>query len=56
MGFSAVVLESDPKLAQSLAGGLSSHFNSVLLTRSRDEFRERISGSRPEVAIVDMEY
>ena len=56
MGFSAVVLESDPKLAQSLAGGLSSHFNSVLLTRSRDEFRERISGIRPEVAIVDMEY
>jgi DNA-binding NarL/FixJ family response regulator len=56
MGFSAVVLESDPKLAQSLAGGLSSHFNSVLLTRSRDEFRERISGSRPEVVIVDMEH
>jgi DNA-binding NarL/FixJ family response regulator len=56
MGFSAVVLESDPKLAQSLAGGLSSHFNSVHLTRSRDELRERVAGNRPEVVILDMEY
>jgi DNA-binding response OmpR family regulator len=56
MGFSAVVLESDPKLAQSLAGGLSSHFNSVHLTRSRDELRERVAGHRPEVVILDMEY
>jgi DNA-binding response OmpR family regulator len=56
MGFSAVVLESDPKLAQSLAGGLSSHFNSVLLTRSRDELREHVAGSQPQVVILDMEY
>src|ERR1700719_3531682 len=56
MGFSAVVLESDPKLAKSLAGGLSSHFNSVLLTRSRDELRERVAGSQPQVVILDMEY
>ncbi|HWY22692.1 MAG TPA: hypothetical protein VNX26_15805 [Candidatus Acidoferrum sp.] len=56
MGFSAVVLESDPKLAQSLAYGLSSHFNSVHLTRSRDELREQVAGNRPEVVILDMEY
>ena len=56
MGFSAVIFESDPKLAQSLAGGLSSHFNSVHLTRSRDELRERVAGNRPEVVILDMEY
>ena len=56
MGFSAVVLESDPKLAQSLAGGLSSHFNSVRLTRSRDELRAQVAGNRPEVVILDMEY
>jgi DNA-binding NarL/FixJ family response regulator len=56
MGFSAVVLESDPKLAQSLAGGLSSHFNPVHLTHSRDELRERVAGNRPEVVILDMEY
>jgi DNA-binding NarL/FixJ family response regulator len=56
MGFSAVVLESDPKLAQSLAGGLSSYFNSVLLTHSTGELRERVAGNQPEVVILDMEY
>jgi DNA-binding response OmpR family regulator len=55
MGFTVVVLESDPRLAQSLAGGLSSHFNSVQLTRSQDELRERIARNRPEVVILDME-
>ena len=55
MGFSVVVLESDLRLAQSLAGGLSSHFKSVHLTRSRDELRERIARNRPEVVILDME-
>ncbi len=56
MGSSVVVLESDPKVARSLAGSLSSHFKSVHLTRSRDELREQIAQSRPEVVIVDMEY
>jgi DNA-binding NarL/FixJ family response regulator len=56
MGYSAVVLESNPKLAQSLAGGLSSHFNSVHVTRTRDELRERVAKHRPEVVILDMEY
>jgi DNA-binding response OmpR family regulator len=55
MGFSVVVLESDPRLAQSLAGELSSHFKSVHLTRSGDELRERIVRNRPEAVIVDME-
>ena len=56
MGLSVVVLESDSRLAQSLAGGLSSHFNPVHLTRSGDELRERVAGNRPEVVILDMEY
>src|ERR1039458_7641656 len=56
MGPSVVVLETDHRLAQALAGGLASHFNSVHLTRSRDELRERLAGSRPEVVILDMEY
>ncbi len=56
MGFSVVVLESDPKVAQSLAGGLSSHFHSVHLTRSGDELRERVAKNRPEVVILDMEH
>jgi DNA-binding NarL/FixJ family response regulator len=56
MGSSVVVLGNDSGLAQSLAGGLSSHFNSVDLTRSGDELRERVARKHPEVVIVDMEY
>jgi|SRR5580693_5360339 DNA-binding NarL/FixJ family response regulator len=56
MGSSVVVLESDPRVARSLAGSLSSHFHSVHLTRSRDELHERVAQSRPEVVILDMEY
>jgi DNA-binding NarL/FixJ family response regulator len=55
MGFSVVVLESDPRVAQSLAGMLSSHFHTVHLTRSEEELRERVARSRPEVVILDME-
>jgi DNA-binding response OmpR family regulator len=56
MGFTVIVLESDPKVAQSLEGGLSSHFHSVHLTRSGEELRERIARNRPEAVILDMEY
>ena len=56
MGLSVVILESDLRLAQSLAGELSSHFHSVLLTRSGDELRERVVRNCPEVVILDMEY
>jgi DNA-binding NarL/FixJ family response regulator len=55
MGLSVVVLESDSRLAESLAGGLSSYFNSIHLTRSGDELRERVAGNRPEVVILDIE-
>jgi DNA-binding response OmpR family regulator len=56
MGFSVVVLETDPRVAQSLAGKLSSHFNAVHLTLSGEEMRERVSKSRPEAVVLDMEY
>jgi DNA-binding response OmpR family regulator len=56
MGFSVVVLQSDPEVAESLAGGLSSHSYSVHLARSRDELRERVSRNRPQAVILDMEY
>ena len=56
MGFNVVVVESDPSVAQSLAGGLSSHFHSIHLTRSGDELRERVARNRPEAVILDMEY
>jgi DNA-binding NtrC family response regulator len=54
MGQSVVVLEADPKLAQSLAGGLCPHF-SVHLTRSREELRERLTSDRPEAVVLNME-
>jgi DNA-binding response OmpR family regulator len=55
MGSSVLVLESDPKVAQSLAGGLSSHFHYVHVTRSGEELRERVARNRPAVVILDME-
>lgn len=55
MGFSVVVVECDPKLARSLAGGLSSHFYSIQLTRSGEELRERVAKNRPEAVILDLE-
>jgi DNA-binding response OmpR family regulator len=55
MGYSVVVLESDPKVAQSLAGGLSRHFHTVHLAQSKDELRERVRKSHPEAVVLDME-
>jgi DNA-binding NtrC family response regulator len=55
MGQTIVVLEADPKLAQSLAGGLRPHF-SVHLTRSREELRERLANNRPGAVVLNMEY
>jgi DNA-binding NtrC family response regulator len=55
MGQNVVVLETDPKLAQSLAGGLRSHF-SVHLARSREELRERLANNRAEAVVLNMEY
>ena len=55
MAQSVVVLEGDPKLAQSLAGGLQPHFHSVHLTRSREELRDRLVRSKAGAVIVDIE-
>jgi DNA-binding response OmpR family regulator len=55
MGLSVVVLEHDPRVAQSLAGKLSIHFTAVVLASSRDELRESISHTRPEAVVLDME-
>jgi DNA-binding response OmpR family regulator len=55
MGFSVVVLETDPRVAQSQAGKLSSHFHAVHLTRTGDEVRERVAKNRPEAVVLDME-
>jgi len=56
MGINVVILEADPRVAQSLAGKLSSHFHAVHLTRSGYELREHVVKSRPEAVVVDVEY
>ncbi len=56
MGFSVVILESDPRVAQSLASELSAHFPAIHLTHSGDELRERVTKNQPQVVILDMEY
>jgi DNA-binding response OmpR family regulator len=56
MGASVVVVENNPQLAQSLAGGLASHLFSVQLTGSGEELWERVSRNRPEAVVLDMEY
>ncbi|HET9408904.1 MAG TPA: hypothetical protein VFO39_16800 [Candidatus Sulfotelmatobacter sp.] len=55
MGLSVVVLEGDPKVARSLAGGLRSHFHDVHLTRSRDELREQVVKAQPQAVVLDIE-
>jgi DNA-binding response OmpR family regulator len=56
MGFNVVVLESDPRVAQSLAGKLSSHFHAVHMAHSKDELRERVAKNHPEAIVLDMEH
>ncbi len=56
MAQSIVVLERDPKLARSLAGGLRPHFHSVVLTHSRDELRESLSRTSPNAVVFDLEH
>ncbi|HZW80339.1 MAG TPA: hypothetical protein VFF50_07705 [Candidatus Deferrimicrobiaceae bacterium] len=55
MGFSVVVFETDPRVAQTLAGKLSPHFHAVHLTHSGDELRKRVASNHPEAVVLDME-
>jgi DNA-binding NtrC family response regulator len=54
MAQSIVVLEKDPGVARSLAGGLRPHF-SVHLTGSREELRENVLRNQPEAVVLDIE-
>src|ERR1700758_4567013 len=51
---SIVVLERDPRVARSLAGGLRPHF-SVYFTNSREELRDRLSKNHPEAVVLNIE-
>jgi len=55
MGQSVVVLEKDPRVARSLAGGLRPHF-SVQLIYSREELWENLARNHPEAVVLNIEY
>ena len=55
MAQTVVVLEKDPKIARSLAGGLRPHF-SVHVTRSHEELRETVTRNNPEAVILNIEF
>ena len=50
-----VVLQSDPTIAQTIAGVLSDHFQSVHVARSVRELRSAVPQFRAGAAILDME-
>jgi len=55
MAQSVVVLEQDPRVARSLAGGLRPHF-SVHLARSREELRADVAKNNPEAVVLNIEH
>lgn len=55
MGPSVMVLEKDPRIARSLAGGLRPHF-SVQLVHSREELHDSLVRSHPEAVVLNIEY
>ena len=55
MAQNVVVLEKDPKIACSLAGGLRPQF-SVHVTRSREELQDTVARNHPEAVILNIEY
>ena len=55
MDQTVVVLEKDPAIAHSLAGGLRPHF-SVRLAGTRDEVRDTVTQKLPEVIVLNIEF
>jgi len=55
MAQSVVVLEKDPGVAQSLAGGLRPHF-SVLVTGSHEELRDNVARNHPQAVVLNIEH
>ena len=50
-----VLYQNDPRTAQSLAVGLSQHFNSVHLARSYEEVSPAIARNHAEALVLDLE-
>lgn len=55
MALSVVVLEKDPDVAQSLAGGLHPHF-SVHLAGSHQQLRDDVERNCPEAVVLNLEH
>jgi DNA-binding NarL/FixJ family response regulator len=55
MTHSVVLLEKDPGVARSIAGGLRSHF-SVHVTGSREELRAKVERNHPEAVVLNIEF
>ena len=55
MAQSVVLLEKDPGVARSLAGGLRRHF-SVHITGSREELRDKVERNHPQAVVLNIEY
>ena len=55
MALNVVVLEKDPVVAQSLAGGLRPHF-SVHLAGSHEHFLDNVAHSRPQAVVLNLEH
>lgn len=55
MAHSVVLLEKDPRVARSLAGGLHPHF-SVLVTGSHEELRDKLARHQAEAVVLNIEY
>ena len=55
MAQSVVVLEKDPGVARSLAGGLRPHF-SVQVACSREEMRDNVARTHPQAVVLNIEY
>lgn len=55
MAQNVVVLEKDPGVARSLAGGLRPHF-SVQVACSHEEFRDNVARTNPEAVVLNIEH
>ena len=55
MALNVVVLEKDPAVAQSLAGGLGPHFL-VHVTGSHEHFLDHVARNRPEAVVLNLEH
>jgi DNA-binding NarL/FixJ family response regulator len=57
MAQSVVLFEKDPAIANSLAGGLRSHFSvlSIGLTHSHEDLRDSVARNKPGAVVLNIE-